>query len=100
MKVLTIAGTDLRRLFRWRMNIFFLFALPMMIILLLGAAFGGSNKARIGVLGGAEGKLARQFVATLRHQPSTKLIGYSSRSSLQDAVARGNIDAGLIVPAN
>ena len=51
MKELAIAGTDLRRLLRWRANVFFLFLLPMLIILLLGAAFGGSS-ARIGVVGG------------------------------------------------
>jgi hypothetical protein len=50
VKVLTIAANDLRRLLRWRGNLFFLFVLPMLIILLLGAAFGGSQKARIGVL--------------------------------------------------
>jgi len=48
MKALAIAATDLRRLLRWRANIFFVFVLPMLIILLLGAAFGGANKALSG----------------------------------------------------
>ena len=99
MKVLTIAATELRRLVRWRANLFFLFVLPMMIILLLGAAFGGSDKARIGVLGGEDGPLARAFVADLRAQPSTDLRRYSSPRSLQRAVARGEVDAGLELPA-
>ncbi len=99
MKVAAIAITDLRRLLRWRMNIFFLFVLPMLIILLLGAAFGGSNKARIGILGGEHGTLAQQFVSALRDRPSTHIVRYSDRSTLQRAVARGDVDAGLIVPA-
>ena len=49
MKVITIAVTDVRRLLRWRANLFFMLVLPMMIVLLLGAAFGGSQQARIGV---------------------------------------------------
>ena len=99
MKVLVIAGTDLRRLLRWRSNVFFLFVLPMLIILLLGAAFGGSQKARIGVLNSSSGRLAQQFVAALRSRPSTTLVRYTTTSSLQHAVAHGDVDAGLVIPA-
>ena len=99
MKVVTIATTDLRRLLHWRANIFFLFVLPMLLILLLGAAFGASEKARIGVLGANEGRLARQFVAALGARPSTELHRYTSADALQQAVARGRVDAGLEFPA-
>jgi ABC-2 type transport system permease protein len=100
MKVITIAANDVRRLLRWRANIFFLFVLPMLIILLLGAAFGGSDKARIGVLGGGDGKLARQFVAALRERPSTELVDYRSVDALRQAVAHGRVDAGLVIPTD
>ncbi len=100
MKALTIAANDLRRLLRWRANIFFLFILPMLIILLLGAAFGGSGTARIGVIEGESGPLARQLVAALDARPATELHRYSSATGLQHAVARGNLDAGLVLPAN
>ncbi len=99
MKVLTIAGNDLRRLLRWRANIFFLFVLPMLIILLLGAVFGGSQKARIGVVDWDGGKLAQQFVTALRDRPSTQLLRYPSADKLQQAVAHGRVDAGLVIPA-
>ena len=100
MKVLAIAGTDLRRLMRWRANVFFLFVLPMLIILLLGAAFGGSNRARIGVVGGDRGELARQFVGALEARPSTELHAYADREELERAVARGRLDAGLLIPSD
>jgi ABC-2 type transport system permease protein len=100
MKALTIALTDLRRLVRWRANIFFLFVLPMLIILLLGAAFGGSQNVRIGLVNGPRGPLAQQFVTALRDRPSTQLITYSNTGSLQRAVARGDVDAGLMIPAD
>lgn len=100
MKALVIAATDLRRLLRWRANIFFLFVLPMLIILLLGAAFGGANKARIGVVNPDRGRLAQQFVAALRARQSTNVIAYTSRSKLQSAVAHGDVDSGLIIPAS
>jgi linearmycin/streptolysin S transport system permease protein len=99
MKALTIAATDLRRLLRWRANIFFLFVLPMLIILLLGAAFGGANKARIGLVNADSGRLAQQFVTALRARQSTAVIRYTSRSKLESAVAHGDVDAGLLIPA-
>ena len=99
MKALTIAANELRRLLRWRANIFFLFILPMLIILLLGAAFGGSGTARVGVIEGRSGPLARQFLAALDARPAIELRRYSSATGLQHAVARGDLDAGLVLPA-
>jgi ABC-2 type transport system permease protein len=98
MKAGVIAATDLRRLFRWRGNIFFLIVLPMLIILLLGAVFGGGQKARIGLLDRDHGALAQQFITALRDRPSTQLVAYQTSSSLQKAVARGDVDAGLVIP--
>ncbi len=100
MNALVIAATELRRLLRWRANIFFLFVLPMLIILLLGAVFGGSDTARIGVLGGQTGTLAQQLVAELDARPATDVRRYSSADRLQRAVARGNLDAGLVLPGD
>ncbi|MGZ4178605.1 MAG: ABC transporter permease [Solirubrobacteraceae bacterium] len=100
MRVWVIAATELRRLLRWRANVFFLFVLPMLIILLLGAAFGGAQQARVGVLGGTRGGLARELVTALRAQPSMRLVRYGSTGALQRAVARGDADAGIVIPAD
>ena len=99
MKALVIAANELRRLLRWRANIFFLFVLPMLIILLLGAAFGGGDKVRVGVLGGQSGPLAREFVSDLDAQQSLEVRRYASAKKLQRAVARGEVDAGVELPA-
>ena len=99
MKSLAIAATELRRLLRWRANIFFLFVFPMLIILLLGAAFG-ANKARIGVLNPDRGKLSQQLESALRARQATAVITYATRAKLQGAVAHGDVDAGLIIPAD
>ena len=50
MKVLWIALANLRRMFRVRTNIFFVFVFPMVLILVLGATFGGSSTPRLGVV--------------------------------------------------
>jgi linearmycin/streptolysin S transport system permease protein len=100
VKAFAIAATDLRRLMRWRANIFFLFILPMLLILLLGAAFGGGSQARIGLVGGQQGRLAQQFVSALDARPSTELERYDDRAALNRAVARGDVDVGLVIPAD
>ena len=100
MKALTIAAVDLRRLLRGRGNLFFLFVLPMLIILLLGAVFGGSQKARIGIVNRDPGVLAGRLVSSLEHRPSTRLVPYPSTAALQTAVARGDVDAGLVIPVS
>ncbi len=96
MKALAIAATDLRRLFRWRANVFFLFILPMLIILLLGAAFGGAS-ARIGVVGD-NSRLARDLVRTVDGQNGVGVSVYGSEAALADAVSHGRVDAGFVVP--
>jgi len=45
VKVLWIALANLRRMFRARANIFFVFVFPMVLILVLGATFGGAGCA-------------------------------------------------------
>jgi ABC-2 type transport system permease protein len=100
MKILVIAANDLRRLARFRPNIFFLFVMPMLLILLLGAAFGNSNKARIGVFAADRGRLAAQLQAALGARQSIEVTLYTSRDALQNAVARGNVESGLIIPAD
>ena len=99
MKMIAIAGADTRRLLRWRANVFFLFVLPMLIILLLGAAFGGGATSRLGIVQQDRGPLARQFVAALRARPSTSLVSYARASDLRHAVSAGTVDAGIVVPA-
>ena len=100
MKAIAIAGADTRRLLRWRANVFFLFVLPMLIILLLGAAFGGGTTFRLGIVQRDHGPLAQQLVAGLRARPSTTLVSYAGASDLRHAVSAGTVDAGIVVPAN
>jgi linearmycin/streptolysin S transport system permease protein len=98
VKALAIAATDLRRLFRWRANLFFLFLLPMLIILLLGAAFGSSD-ARVGVVGGDSG-LGHRLVAALDAQRSVRVERFADQHALERAVARGRVEAGVVVPGD
>ncbi len=69
MKALWIAAADLRRTFRVRTNIFFVFVFPMVLILVLGATFGGSSSPRLGVVAQHSGPLGTALMHQLERTP-------------------------------
>lgn len=97
MKALAIAGTELRRLVRWRPSLFFLFALPMLIILVLGAAFG-SQTVRLAVAADGAGPLGRELVAALEASPGVDVERVADEEAVREAVERADAAAGLVVP--
>ena len=70
MKALWIAAANLRRTFRVRTNIFFVFIFPMVLILVLGATFGGSSSPRLGVVAKDSGPLGTALVQKLERTPT------------------------------
>ena len=98
MKAFTIAGVNLRRFFRDRSNVFWVFILPILLILVLGAAFGGSSDPRLGVYQSGGGELGDDLVALLEAQPGMQVIEYGSRAGLVATVERGELEAGLLIP--
>ncbi len=99
MKELTIAGNNLRRIFRYRPNIFFVIILPMLIILLLGVTFGSSFEPAVGIVAEDTGPLGMELVGSLESQDDMKVRRYDDEDSLATAVNRGNVEAGLVIPA-
>ncbi|HEX9762567.1 MAG TPA: ABC transporter permease, partial [Acidimicrobiia bacterium] len=66
MKALAIAGINVRRLFRDRSNIFFVFVFPIALILLIGAQFGGGIDPILGVNDDAGGSISDAIVDQLQ----------------------------------
>jgi ABC-2 type transport system permease protein len=99
VKALVIATTNLRRIFRQRENLFFLAVLPLLIILLLGAAFGGQDRARLGLVHPSRGSFADEVVRELRGTASLRVVDYSTASAAESAVSHGTVQAALLLPA-
>ncbi len=100
IKILTIGWANTLRLFRQRSNIFFVFVFPLLIVLLLGVMFGGGFDARIGVaVEGAEGPLASSLVGALDALDDIAVERFASPAAVTDAVQRGRVTAGVVVPA-
>lgn len=94
----TIARVNLQRLSRDRIGLFFTFLLPIMIILLLGAAVPGGD-LQLGLVQGDDGPLASSLVSSLRSTDGVALTNYDDVEALQRAVRRGRVTGGLVVPA-
>ena len=84
MKVMAIAGMNLRRIFRDRTSLFFVFVLPLMLVLILGAAFGGPSTPKLGVLGANVG----HFLDALRAEPGLRVEEVAEEAELRTAVER------------
>ena len=98
MKAMAIAVTNLRRTFRMRTNIFFMFVFPMLLILALGATFGGSSTPRLGVVTQGSGPLGTALVNQLERTPHLRVVRVADPRRCSPRSPRGNLDAGLVIP--
>ncbi|MBM7864630.1 ABC transporter permease [Lentzea nigeriaca] len=87
MKVLSIGWVNVRRVVRDRTGLFFLVALPLMLVFILGAAFGGATTPVVGVVGDA-GALSADDAVRVRNFPD--------EPALRSAVEHGEVSAGLV----
>ena len=99
MKTLTMVGYDVRRVFRYRANLFFLFLFPLIMILVLGVAFGGSQTPQVGVVSARSGPMGASLVTLLEHTPGIPVSHVDTQGSLLTSVQRGDLQAGLVIPA-
>jgi ABC-2 type transport system permease protein len=100
MKALAIAATNVRRMLRDRLGLFFVFVLPTVIIVVMGIAFGGQRAPRVGVAVGDGGPLAAELVATLDADSiGLDLRRFESVEAVRGAVERGEVEMGLAIPA-
>jgi ABC-2 type transport system permease protein len=98
MKVLAIAWTNLRRTLRERISLFFVFVFPLLMILVLGLAFGGSFQPRVGVTVLDDGSLASRLRDRVAAADGIAVRAVASEAELVSMVERGEIEAGLVIP--
>lgn len=98
-RALSIATVNATRLARDRVGLFFLFVLPIVLILLLGVSFGGGFEPTLGVVSTGSGPLASELVDALAYEDVIEIDRLDGAKQLIDAVERGGVDAGIVVPA-
>jgi ABC-2 type transport system permease protein len=99
MAAFEIARVNLLRVLRDRTNLFFVFLLPLIIIVALGAAFGGSGTVRVGVVRAASGSLGEALVDDVQGGAlEVELRERSTLDELRGAVESGELAFGLAIP--
>lgn len=96
MKILSIAISGVRRMFRDKSNYFFVFVLPLGIIVIVGSLFGSGFRPTIGLVAPDTG-IGAMFGDRVRDLPEVDVLPYESEEDLVLAVERSTIQAGVIV---
>lgn len=99
-KPLAIAATNLRRTFRERSSFFFMFGFPLLLILVLGMAYGGSFQPRVGLVVNGSGPLAEHLAEQLTSTDGLDIQLVDDESELTGRVERGELEAGLVIPVS
>lgn len=98
MKSVTIATLNLRRFMRDRSNIFFVFIFPILLILVLGSAFGGEFDSRLGVVAEGAGQFTDDLIDRLADDDTLEVIELETSSAARLGVERGELEASLTIP--
>jgi ABC-2 type transport system permease protein len=91
-----MAGVELRRFLRDRSNIFFVFILPLLLVLVIGRQFGGDGPdGRVG-LAGPDGALRAALIDRL--EADGVAVDVAGADEVRERVARGRADVGVLLP--
>ncbi|MCB2222854.1 MAG: ABC transporter permease [Actinobacteria bacterium] len=99
-KVLAIGVVNTKRFLREKANLFFVFVFPILIVLMIGAFFGGGLSSTVGVYAPGDGELSKALVQGIDDLEEVKVREYGSEAALIDGVQRGGVQGGLVVPAD
>ncbi|MEA2026709.1 MAG: ABC transporter permease [Chloroflexota bacterium] len=99
MAALEIARVNLLRVFRDRTNLFFVFLLPLILIIAMGAAFGGAGASRLGLVSVDAGLLGDELVNLIEAgEVDVDVRERSTLEELQSGVEDGQLEFGLLIP--
>lgn len=99
MKALAITRVNLLRYFRDRSAVFNVFLLPLMIVLLLGAAAGGSSVPKLGFVASTPDGFSVELLRSLTAVEGLKVIEVAGADTAVRSVERGDLQAAVILPA-
>ncbi len=99
MNALTIAVVNVRRLLRDRTGLFFIFVLPVILIVVLGTMYGGRVAPRMGIVAIDAGALGTELVDAIRNgSVKLELKEPATVDELRARVEDGSLEIGVIVP--
>ncbi len=93
--VLAISRVELIRMLRERSNLFFVFVLPLLLVVFIGLQFGGTAGTPVGVVG--DGAATDELVERLDDEGGVNVTRVDDADELEDLVSRGNLGGGVVV---
>lgn len=102
--VLTFAKIDIRRLFRDKVGIFFVFLFPLIFLLVFGGLFGrddGEVSFNIALFNHSDSKFAEEFAQQIEDNEifTIKNDEVKTEADAREEMSRGSVDAMIILPA-
>jgi len=98
MKVFVIARNSVRRMLRDRSNLFFVFILPIVLLLVIGLVFGGGFESRVGLVVLDDGPLARELAARIDDLETLDVVRVESEPVGRTGTRRNELDAVVVIP--
>ena len=98
MKTLTIASNSLRRLFRDRTNIFFIFVLPIVLILVLGLVFGTGFTSRVVLITPDGDAFADDLAESVALSTAFETVEGDDVEAARARLRRNDVDAVIVIP--
>jgi ABC-2 type transport system permease protein len=100
MKILAIAQANVVRMLRDRLGLFFVFALPVVIIVVFGLAFGGAGTRYLAVADEDRSAFSEELLTLIDEGSGPlEIRTFETAAGLRDAVQRNTVEMGLVVPA-
>jgi ABC-2 type transport system permease protein len=102
LPITTFARIDVKRLFRDKVAIFFVFIFPLVFLVIFGSIFRGDNDVsfRIALLNESRSAFSNDFQSKLQENKTFKIdTEATSLDFAKEKMKRGQLDATVILPA-
>lgn len=102
LPITTFVRIDVKRLFRDKVAIFFVFLFPLIFLLIFGSIFSGSSDVsfRIALLSESSTEFSKQFTKQIQENKTFKVdTAIDNLEAAKEKMSRGQLDATVILPA-
>lgn len=102
LPITTFARIDVKRLFRDKVAIFFVFVFPLIFLLIFGSIFSGDNSIsfRVALINQSSSDFANKFSEEIKANEIFEVDeNLTTLDKANEKIKRGQIDAAIILPA-
>lgn len=103
LPITTFVPIDVKRLFRDKVGIFFVFIFPLVFLFVFGGIFGGDDKVsfNVALLNNSKTEFSQKFEEQLRKTEILKIDqDVTTQAQADEKMSRGEISATIVLPEN